>query len=138
MIVNDREATARSLLSLQTDALTATKHPSTTWNQTFSDYQQAMATQVNSITATVNGHTSAITTHRAGHCERQHDLKAMYSIKVGLSSNGQYWRGRDGYRRGEYAIRQWSQVIFPLTASLAVTHHVPERLLRFRLSRTGR
>ncbi|WP_163373540.1 host specificity protein J, partial [Escherichia coli] len=62
VIVNDREATARSLLSLQTD-VNGNKASINSLNQTFSDYQQAMATQVNSITATVNGHTSAITTN---------------------------------------------------------------------------
>ena len=47
-------------------------------------YQQAMATQVNSITATVNGHTSAITTNAQAIANVNGDLKAMYSIKVGF------------------------------------------------------
>ncbi|MCU2732296.1 phage tail protein, partial [Enterobacter hormaechei subsp. steigerwaltii] len=90
VIVNEKEATARSLLSLQTD-VNGNKASINSLNQTFSDYQQAMATQVNSITATVNGHTSAITTNAQAIANVNGDLKAMYSIKVGLSSNGQYY-----------------------------------------------
>ena len=59
VIVNDREATARSLLSLQTD-VNGNKASINSLNQTFSDYQQAMATQVNSITATVDGMTGGV------------------------------------------------------------------------------
>ncbi|WP_227448334.1 TipJ family phage tail tip protein, partial [Enterobacter hormaechei] len=51
VMASDREATARSLLSLQTD-VNGNKAAINSLNQTFSDYQQAMATQVNSITAT--------------------------------------------------------------------------------------
>ncbi|MEW5045777.1 phage tail tip fiber protein, partial [Enterobacter hormaechei] len=60
-------------------------------NQTFSDYQQATATQINGITATINGHTSAITTNAQAIANVNGDLKAMYSIKVAMSSNGQYY-----------------------------------------------
>ena len=59
VIVNDREATARSLLSLHTD-VNGNKASINSLNQTFSDYQQAMATQVNSITATVDGMTGGV------------------------------------------------------------------------------
>ncbi|HDV8340102.1 TipJ family phage tail tip protein, partial [Enterobacter hormaechei] len=90
VIVNEKEATARSLLSLQTD-VNGNKASINSLNQTFSDYQQAMATQVNSITATINGHTSAITTNAQAIANVNGDLKAMYSIKVGLSSNGQLY-----------------------------------------------
>ncbi|MEP8607682.1 host specificity protein J, partial [Enterobacter hormaechei] len=79
VIVNEKEATARSLLSLQTD-VNGNKASFNSLNQTFSDYQQAMATQVNSITATVNGHTSAITTNAQAIANVNGDLKAMYNI----------------------------------------------------------
>ncbi|WP_237765943.1 host specificity protein J, partial [Enterobacter hormaechei] len=62
VIVNEKEATARSLLSVQAE-VNGNKASINSLNQTFSDYQQAMATQINGITATVNGHTSAITTN---------------------------------------------------------------------------
>ncbi|WP_221346223.1 hypothetical protein, partial [Enterobacter cloacae] len=75
------EATARSLLSLQTD-VNGNKAAINSLNQTFSNYQQATATQINGITATINGHTSAITTNAQAIANVNGDLKAMYSIKV--------------------------------------------------------
>ncbi|EPJ7735952.1 host specificity protein J, partial [Enterobacter hormaechei] len=62
VMASDREATARSLLSLQAD-VNGNKAAINSLNQTFSNYQQATATQINGITATINGHTSAITTN---------------------------------------------------------------------------
>ncbi|MEK9221780.1 phage tail protein [Enterobacter mori] len=120
VIVNEKEATARSLLSLQTD-VNDNKASINNLNQTFSDYQQAMATQVNSITATVNGHTSAITTNAQAIANVNGDLKAMYSIKVGLSSNGQYYAAGMGIGVENTPSGMQSQVIF-LADRFAVTH----------------
>lgn len=119
VIVNDREATARSLLSLQTD-VNGNKASINSLNQTFSDYQQAMATQVNSITATVNGHTSAITTNAQAIANVNGDLSAMYNIKVGVSSNGQYYAAGMGFGVGNTPSGMQSQVIF-LADRFAVT-----------------
>ncbi|EPV0744542.1 host specificity protein J [Enterobacter hormaechei] len=120
VIVNEKEATARSLLSLQT-AVKGNKASINSLNQTFSDYQQAMATQVNSITATVNGHTSAITTNAQAIANVNGDLKAMYSIKVGLSSNGQLYAAGMGIGVENTPSGMQSQVIF-LADRFAVTH----------------
>ncbi|MBJ6440837.1 host specificity protein J [Enterobacter hormaechei] len=120
VIVNEREATARSLLSLQTD-VNGNKASINSLNQTFSDYQQAMATQVNSITATVNGHTSAITTNAQAIANVNGDLKAMYNIKVGVSSNGQYYAAGMGIGVENTPSGMQSQVIF-LADRFAVTH----------------
>ncbi|EMJ8509155.1 phage tail protein [Enterobacter hormaechei] len=120
VIVNEKEATARSLLSLQTD-VNGNKASINSLNQTFSDYQQAMATQVNSITATVNGHTSAITTNAQAIANVNGDLKAMYSIKVGLSSNGQLYAAGMGIGVENTPSGMQSQVIF-LADRFAVTH----------------
>ncbi len=120
VIVNEKEATARSLLSLQTD-VNGNKASINSLNQTFSDYQQAVATQVNSITATVNGHTSAITTNAEAIANVNGDLKAMYSIKVGLSSNGQYYAAGMGIGVENTPSGMQSQVIF-LADRFAVTH----------------
>ena len=120
VIVNEKEATARALLSLQTD-VNGNKASINSLNQTFSDYQQAMATQVNSITATVNGHTSAITTNAQAIANVNGDLKAMYSIKVGLSSNGQYYAAGMGIGVENTPSGMQSQVIF-LADRFAVTH----------------
>ncbi|EPK6614974.1 host specificity protein J [Enterobacter cloacae] len=119
VIVNEKEATARSLLSLQTD-VNGNKASINSLNQTFSDYQQAMATQVNSITATVNGHTSAITTNAQAIANVNGDLKAMYSIKVGMSSNGQYYAAGMGIGVENTPSGMQSQVIF-LADRFAVT-----------------
>lgn len=119
VIVNDREATARSLLSLQTD-VNGNKASINSLNQTFSDYQQAMATQIDSITATVNGHTSAITTNAQAIANVNGELSAMYNIKVGVSSNGQYYAAGMGIGVENTPSGMQSQVIF-LADRFAVT-----------------
>lgn len=120
VIVNEKEATARSLLSLQTD-VNGNKASINSLNQTFSDYQQATATQINGITATINGHTSAITTNAQAIANVNGDLKAMYSIKVGLSSNGQLYAAGMGIGVENTPSGMQSQVIF-LADRFAVTH----------------
>ncbi|WP_336196252.1 phage tail protein [Enterobacter hormaechei] len=120
VIVNEKEATARSLLSLQTD-VNGNKASINSLNQTFSDYQQATATQINGITATINGHTSAITTNAQAIANVNGVLKAMYSIKVGLSSNGQYYAAGMGIGVENTPSGMQSQVIF-LADRFAVTH----------------
>ncbi|ENY0935910.1 DUF1983 domain-containing protein, partial [Enterobacter hormaechei] len=120
VIVNEKEATARSLLSLQTD-VNGNKASINSLNQTFSDYQQATATQINGITATINGHTSAITTNAQAIANVNGDLKAMYNIKVGVSSNGQYYAAGMGIGVENTPSGMQSQVIF-LADRFAVTH----------------
>ncbi|MEG6240413.1 phage tail protein [Enterobacter hormaechei] len=120
VMASDREVTARSLLSLQTD-VNGNKASINSLNQTFSDYQQATATQINGITATINGHTSAITTNAQAIANVNGDLKAMYSIKVGLSSNGQYYAAGMGIGVENTPSGMQSQVIF-LADRFAVTH----------------
>lgn len=119
VIVNEKEATARSLLRLQTD-VNGNKASINSLNQTFSDYQQATATQINGITATVNGHTSAITTNAQAIANVNGDLSAMYNIKVGVSSNGQYYAAGMGIGVGNTPSGMQSQVIF-LADRFAVT-----------------
>ena len=120
VIVNEKEATARSLLSVQAE-VNGNKASINSLNQTFSDYQQATATQINGITATINGHTSAITTNAQAIANVNGDLKAMYSIKVGLSSNGQYYAAGMGIGVENTPSGMQSQVIF-LADRFAVTH----------------
>ena len=120
VIVDEKSATAQSLLSLQTD-VNGNKASINSLNQTFSDYQQATATQINGITATVNGHTSAITTNAQAIANVNGDLKAMYNIKVGVSSNGQYYAAGMGIGVENTPSGMQSQVIF-LADRFAVTH----------------
>ncbi|HGK7417081.1 TPA: phage tail protein, partial [Enterobacter hormaechei subsp. hoffmannii] len=119
VIVNEKEATARSLLSVQTD-VNGNKASINSLNQTFSYYQQATATQINGITATINGHTSAITTNAQAIANVNGDLKAMYSIKVAMSSNGQYYVAGMGIGVENTPSGMQSQVIF-LADRFAVT-----------------
>ncbi|EMW3252477.1 phage tail protein [Enterobacter hormaechei subsp. hoffmannii] len=120
VIVNDREATARSLLSLQT-SVNGNTASINSLSQTVSNYQQATATQINSITATVNGHTAAITTNAEAIANVNGQLSAMYSIKVGLTSNGQYYAAGMGIGVENTPSGMQSQVIF-LADRFAVTH----------------
>ncbi|MHA1085991.1 TipJ family phage tail tip protein [Enterobacter ludwigii] len=119
VIVSEKEATARSLLSLQTD-VNGNKASINSLNQTFSDYRQATATQINGITATVDGHTAAITTNAQAIASMDGDLSAMYNIKVGVSSNGQYYAAGMGIGVENTPGGMQSQVIF-LADRFAVT-----------------
>ncbi|MEL4868442.1 phage tail protein [Pantoea agglomerans] len=119
VIVSEKEATARSLLSLQTD-VNGNKASINSLNQTFSDYRQATATQISGITATVDGHTAAITTNAEAIASMDGDLSAMYNIKVGVSSNGQYYAAGMGIGVENTPGGMQSQVVF-LADRFAVT-----------------
>lgn len=119
VIVSEKEATARALLSLQTDVNGNTASINSL-SQTVSNYQQATSTQINSITATVNGHTAAITTNAQAIANVNGELSAMYNIKVGLTSNGQYYAAGMGIGVENTPSGMQSQVIF-LADRFAVT-----------------
>ncbi|RXX65363.1 host specificity protein [Enterobacter cloacae] len=111
VMASDREATARSLLSLQTD-VNGNKAAINSLNQTFSNYQQATATQINGITATIKGHTSAITTNAQAIANVNGDLKAMYSIKVAVDANGKQYAAGMGIGVENTPSGMQSQVLF--------------------------
>ncbi|MCE1280890.1 DUF1983 domain-containing protein [Enterobacter hormaechei] len=111
VMASDREATARSLLSLQTD-VNGNEAAINSLNQTFSNYQQATATQINGITATINGHTSAITTNAQAIANVNGDLNAMYSIKVAVDSNGNQYAAGMGVGVQNTPSGMQSQVLF--------------------------
>lgn len=111
VMASDREATARSLLSLQTD-VNGNKAAINSLNQTFSNYQQATATQINGITATINGHTSAITTNAQAIANVNGDLNAMYSIKVAVDSNGNQYAAGMGIGVQNTPSGMQTQVLF--------------------------
>ncbi|EOG1837798.1 phage tail protein, partial [Enterobacter hormaechei] len=111
VMASDREATARSLLSLQTD-VNGNKAAINSLNQTFSNYQQATATQINDITATINGHTSAISTNAQAIANVSGDLKAMYSIKVAVDANGKQYAAGMGIGVENTPSGMQSQVLF--------------------------
>lgn len=120
VIVTDREATARALLSLQTNVNGNTASINSL-SQTVSNYQQTTATQINAITATINGNTAAITTNAQAIANVNGQLSAMYNIKVGVSSNGQYYAAGMGIGVENTPSGMQSQVIF-LADRFAVTH----------------
>ncbi len=122
VIVNEKEATSRALLSLQTNVNGNTASINSL-SQTVSNYQQATATQINAITATVNGHTAAITTNAEAIANVNGELSAMYGIKVGLSSNGQYYAAGMGIGVENTPSGMQSQVVF-LADRFAVTTKV--------------
>ena len=111
VMASDREATARSLLSVQAD-VNGNKAAINSLNQTFSNYQQATATQINGITATINGHTSAITTNAQAIANVNGDLKAMYSIKVAVDANGKQYAAGMGIGVENTPSGMQSQVLF--------------------------
>ena len=120
VIVDEKQATAESLLSLETD-VAGNKASINSLSQTVSNYQQATATQINAITATVEGHTSSITTNAQAIAGINGDLSALYSIKVGLASNGQYYAAGMGIGVENTPSGMQSQVVF-LADRFAVTH----------------
>ncbi len=119
VIVDEKQATAESLLSLETD-VAGNKASINSLSQTVSNYQQATATQINAITATVEGHTSSITTNAQAIAGINGDLSALYSIKVGLASNGQYYAAGMGFGVENTPSGMQSQVVF-LADRFAVT-----------------
>ncbi|KAA1050551.1 host specificity protein J [Pseudocitrobacter sp. 73] len=119
VIVDEKQATAESLLSLETD-VAGNKASINSLSQTVSNYQQATATQINAITATVEGHTSSITTNANAIADINGDLSALYSIKVGLASNGQYYAAGMGIGVENTPSGMQSQVVF-LADRFAVT-----------------
>ncbi|MGX9742052.1 host specificity protein J [Pseudocitrobacter corydidari] len=119
VIVDEKEATAQSLLSIETD-VAGNKASINSLSQTVSNYQQATATQINAITATVEGHTSSITTNANAIADVNGKMSAMYSIKVGVASNGQYYAAGMGFGVENTPSGMQSQVIF-LADRFAVT-----------------
>ena len=111
VMASDREATARSLLSVQAE-VNGNKASINSLNQTFSNYQQATATQINGITATINGHTSAITTNAQAIANVNGDLNAMYSIKVAVDANGKQYAAGMGIGVENTPSGMQSQVLF--------------------------
>ncbi len=119
VIVDEKQATAESLLSLETD-VAGNKASINSLSQTVSNYQQATATQINAITATVEGHTSSITTNANAIADVNGKMSAMYSIKVGVASNGQYYAAGMGIGVENTPSGMQSQVVF-LADRFAVT-----------------
>ncbi|MBV7404390.1 host specificity protein J [Enterobacter sp. ENT03] len=92
-IASTSESVARALVTLDSSAAGNVAN-ATDLTETLANFTQASATKINSLTVTVNGQTAAITQNAQATADLSGNLNAMYSIKVGVDSNGvQYAAG---------------------------------------------
>ncbi|EGY1273261.1 phage tail protein [Escherichia coli] len=118
-IADTSEAVARSLVTLDASAGGNVSN-ATDLTETLADFTQASATKINSLTVTVDGQTAAINQTAQAVADVNGNLSAMYNIKVGVSSNGQYYAAGMGIGVENTPSGMQSQVIF-LADRFAVT-----------------
>ncbi len=118
-IADTSQAVARALVTLDASAGGNVSN-ATDLTETLADFTQASATKINSLTVTVNGQTAAINQTAQAVADVNGNLSAMYNIKVGVSSNGQYYAAGMGIGVGNTPSGMQSQVIF-LADRFAVT-----------------
>lgn len=80
--------------------------------ETMADFTQAAATKINSLFVTVNGFSAAITTNAQAVADINGNLNAMYSVKVGVDSNGVQYAAGMGIGVQNTPSGMQSQVIF--------------------------
>ncbi|WP_370972274.1 host specificity protein J [Enterobacter wuhouensis] len=112
-------AVSRALVTLDASAGGNISN-STDLTETLADFTQASATKINSLTVTVNGQTAAISQTAQAVADVNGKISAMYNIKVGVSSNGQYYAAGMGIGVENTPNGMQSQVIF-LADRFAVT-----------------
>ncbi|HHN5822505.1 host specificity protein J [Escherichia coli] len=118
-IADTSQAVARALVTLDASAGGNVSN-STDLTETLADFTQASATKINSLTVMVNGQTAAINQTAQAVADVNGNLSAMYNIKVGVSSNGQYYAAGMGIGVENTPSGMQSQVIF-LADRFAVT-----------------
>lgn len=118
-IADTSQAVARALVTLDASAGGNVSN-ATDLTETLADFTQASATKINSLTVTVNGQTAAINQTAQAVADVNGNLNAMYNIKVGVSSNGQYYAAGMGIGVENTPSGMQSQVIF-LADRFAVT-----------------
>ncbi|EIF9585232.1 phage tail protein [Escherichia coli] len=118
-IADTSQAVARALVTLDASAGGNVSN-ATDLTETLADFTQASATKINSLTVTVNGQTAAINQTAQAVADVNGNLSAMYNIKVGVSSNGQYYAAGMGIGVQNTPSGMQSQVIF-LADRFAVT-----------------
>ena len=116
---SDREATAQSMLQMSSRVDGAVASINSV-SQTVADYRQSTASQITSLTATIGGVSSAVTTNAQALADVNGKLNAMYSIKVGVASNGQYYAAGMGIGVENTPGGMQSQIVF-LADRFAVT-----------------
>ncbi len=118
-IADTSQAVALALVTLDASAGGNVSN-ATDLTETLADFTQASATKINSLTVTVNGQTAAINQTAQAVADVNGNLSAMYNIKVGVSSNGQYYAAGMGIGVENTPSGMQPQVIF-LADRFAVT-----------------
>ncbi|MGO3448901.1 MAG: host specificity protein J [Kluyvera intermedia] len=118
-IADTSSAVARALITLDASAGGNVSN-STDLTETLADFTQASATKINTLTVTSGENTAAITVNAKAVADVNNNLSALYSIKVGVSSNGQYYAAGMGIGVENTPNGMQSQVIF-LADRFAVT-----------------
>ncbi|MFZ4171927.1 host specificity protein J [Enterobacter ludwigii] len=120
-IADASQAVARALVTLDASAGGNISN-ATDLTETLADFTQASATKINSLTVTSGENTAAITVNAKAVADVNNNLSAMYNIKVGVSSNGQYYAAGMGIGVENTPSGMQSQVVF-LADRFAVTQY---------------
>lgn len=118
-IADTSQAVARALITLDASAGGNISN-STDLTETLADFTQASATKINTLTVTSGENSAAITVNAKAVADVNNNLSAMYNIKVGVSSNGQYYAAGMGIGVENTPSGMQSQVVF-LADRFAVT-----------------
>lgn len=118
-IADASQAVARALVTLDAEAGGNISN-STDLIETLADFTQASATKINTLTVKSGENSAAININAQAIADVNGDLSAMYNIKVGVTSNGQYYAAGMGIGVQNTPSGMQSQVIF-LADRFAVT-----------------
>ncbi|MEX3730384.1 host specificity protein J [Escherichia coli] len=118
-IADTSQAVARALVTLDAEAGGNISN-STDLTETLADFTQASATKINTLTVKSGENSAAINVNAQAIADVNGNLSAMYNIKVGVSSNGQYYAAGMGFGVQNTPSGMQSQVIF-LADRFAVT-----------------
>lgn len=118
-IADTSQAVARALVTLDAEAGGNISN-STDLTETLADFTQASATKINTLTVKSGENSAAINVNAQAIADVNGNLSAMYNIKVGVSSNGQYYAAGMGVGVQNTPSGMQSQVIF-LADRFAVT-----------------
>lgn len=118
-IADTSQAVARALVTLDAEAGGNISN-STDLTETLADFTQASATKINTLTVKSGENSAAINVNAQAIADVNGNLSAMYNIKVGVTSNGQYYAAGMGIGVQNTPSGMQSQVIF-LADRFAVT-----------------
>lgn len=118
-IADTSQAVARALVTLDASAGGNVSN-ATDLTETLADFTQASATKINTLTVKSGENSAAINVNAQAIADVNGNLSAMYNIKVGVSSNGQYYAAGMGIGVQNTPSGMQPQVIF-LADRFAVT-----------------